>query len=301
MNLGSLATQRFDAVILDLDNTLVDSQQALLTAFGTWAREYAIPADQLIGRTGWRTRDIVDATIDEPRRAAATARIDELELTTTDGITAVPGAADALTALHEVAAVATSSRRPVALARLTEAGLEPPRVLVSGEDVERGKPEPDAFLLAARRLDADPARCLVVEDAPAGVEAARRAGMSALALTTSTPAAELPADAVVADLSQVTFRVGQAGAGLLPAPGRDVARFLRKDGRISQMPTRKAPRLTVLGFAADHLPVGIRLTEPEVNALLRPLDDDVALLRRHLVDEGLVGRPQPGVYLRPRS
>lgn len=74
MNLGSLATQRFDAVILDLDNTLVDSQQALLTAFGTWAREYAIPADQLIGRTGWRTRDIVDATIDEHRRAGAPPR-----------------------------------------------------------------------------------------------------------------------------------------------------------------------------------------------------------------------------------
>ncbi|MDN5996078.1 HAD family hydrolase [Acidipropionibacterium jensenii] len=218
MNLGSLPTQRFDAVILDLDNTLVDSQEALVAAFGSWAREYRISPDQLTGRAGWRTRDIVDAAIEKPHRAEALARIDELELTTTEGITAIPGAVEALSALHEVAAVATSSRRPVALARLAAAGLEPPRVLVSGEDVERGKPEPDAFLLAARRLDADPARCLVVEDAPAGVEAAHRAGMSALALTTSTPSADLDAEAVVTDLSEVSFTVGRDGVSIT-APG----------------------------------------------------------------------------------
>lgn len=301
MNLGSLLTERLDAVILDLDNTLVASQAALVTAFGTWAREFGIAPDQLTGRTGWRTRDIVNAAVDEPRREQAMARIDELELTTVEGITAIPGAAAALAVLHEVAAVATSSRRQVAMARLTAAGLEPPRVLVSGEDVSRGKPAPDGFRLAAERLGADPRRCLVVEDAPAGIEAARRAGMSSLALSTSTPAEELPADAVVEDLSQVSFRVGDSGVIVLPAPSREVSRFLRRDGRLQQMPARRAPRLALLRFAADHLPTGTRLAEPQVNALLRSLDDDVALIRRYLVDEGLVERPEPGIYLRPQD
>jgi sugar-phosphatase len=76
-------------------------------------------------------------------------------------------------------------------------------VMVCAEDVTSGKPSPDAYLRAARELAAAPAACLVVEDAPAGIEAARAAGMHVIALTTTYPADQLPADACAASLAGV--------------------------------------------------------------------------------------------------
>ena len=74
-----------------------------------------------------------------------------------------------------------------------------------------GKPHPDPFLEAARRLGVDPRRCLVIEDAPKGLEAAHAAGCFTLAVVTTTPREALDADAVVADLSEVRFEVNQDG------------------------------------------------------------------------------------------
>ena len=81
-------------------------------------------------------------------------------------------------------------------------------MVVTASDVAQGKPHPDPFLLAAARLGVDPADCLVVEDAPGGLEAARAAGCSTLAVTTTTVAADLLADAVVDTLADVRFTVG---------------------------------------------------------------------------------------------
>jgi sugar-phosphatase len=78
-------------------------------------------------------------------------------------------------------------------------------VLVTADDVEHGKPSPDPFLEAAKRLGVEPTRCLVVEDAPAGLVAARAAGCFTLAVQTTTPVDELDADAIVANLADVTF------------------------------------------------------------------------------------------------
>ena len=91
----------------------------------------------------------------------------------------LPGAVRLLDALPKRSwAVATSGVRHIATARLRRAGLPVPPVLVCAEDVTRGKPSPDAYLLAARELGVSPPDCLVVEDAPAGVQAARAAGMT---------------------------------------------------------------------------------------------------------------------------
>jgi sugar-phosphatase len=88
-------------------------------------------------------------------------------------------------------------------------------VLVCAEDVERGKPSPDVYLRAAAGLGVAPARCLVIEDAPPGLEAARRAGMSAVALTTTHVTPELTADALAPDLTRVHLgRVDRDGKGM---------------------------------------------------------------------------------------
>jgi sugar-phosphatase len=90
-------------------------------------------------------------------------------------------------------------------ARLRAGALPVPSVLVDGSAVHVGKPDPEGYLLAARLLGVAPEDCLVVEDAPAGIEAGRAAGMRVLALTTSHPAADLAAaHLVVGSLSQAT-------------------------------------------------------------------------------------------------
>ena len=84
-----------------------------------------------------------------------------------------------------VVAIATSCALPLARARLAAAGLAAPAVLVTADQVARGKPAPDPYLLAAERLGVDPADCLVLEDAPAGVAAGRAAGMTVWAVATT--------------------------------------------------------------------------------------------------------------------
>ena len=82
-------------------------------------------------------------------------------------------------------AIATSCTAPLARARLAAAGLPEPAVLVTSDQVEHGKPAPDPYLLAAERLGVDPAACVVFEDAPAGIESGRAAGMTVWAVTTT--------------------------------------------------------------------------------------------------------------------
>ena len=141
----------------------------------------------------------------------------EIELEDTDDIQVLPGAARALDALVATGrcAIVTSCTRDLALARLRAAGLRAPDVLVAAEDVVRGKPDPEPFLLAARTLGVDPSRCLVVEDAPAGLRAGRAAGMTTLAVSTTHAADELAADGlahhVVPDLAAVAMVRGPAG------------------------------------------------------------------------------------------
>ena len=94
---------------------------------------------------------------------------------------------------------------PLAKARIASSGLVAPTVLVTADQVEHGKPAPDPYLLAAERLGVDPARCLVVEDAPLGLQAAKAAGCATLAVVTTTAREKLQADAVVSDLSEVRF------------------------------------------------------------------------------------------------
>jgi mannitol-1-/sugar-/sorbitol-6-phosphatase len=130
----------------------------------------------------------------------------------------LPGAVEALAALPAGrAAVVTSCTRLLAHARIEAAGLVAPGVVVTASDVTHGKPDPEPFVLGARRLGADPARCLVVEDAPAGLQAGRAAGAATLAVVTTHPAGDLDADVVVPSLADVRFRTGPDGVRVVAA------------------------------------------------------------------------------------
>ncbi|MGD7706238.1 HAD-IA family hydrolase [Microlunatus sp. Y2014] len=202
------ASPTFAAVLFDLDGTLIDSTPAVVRSWVAWAVEYGIDPLALQGFHGVPARSIVARFVSADQVPDALARVTELEVGDVSDIVLLPGAAAALAALAAVPnAIATSCTRELADARLAASGLVRPDVVVTADDVEHGKPAPDPFLLAARRLGVDPADCLVVEDAPSGLTAARAAGCATLAVTTTSAAADLTADHVVPDLSQVRFSV----------------------------------------------------------------------------------------------
>lgn len=213
-----LGGRTFDAVLFDMDGTLVDSTPAVTRSWLRWADEEGVDPALLVGRHGVTAAGIIAAVLperDEAARAAALRRIEAIEVGDTEGVVVMPGAVDALAALAGGAprsAIVTSSTRPLALVRIAAAGLPAPDVVVTASDVTRGKPDPQPFLLAAQHLGVDPARCLVVEDAPAGLEAGRAAGCATLALATTHTRAELAAsrpDAVVDDLGAVRVVLGE--------------------------------------------------------------------------------------------
>ncbi len=171
------------AVLLDMDGTLVGSHASVERAWRTWAGYWGVDADEILATSHGRPADMTvrealpQLTDDEVSRAAA----QQLSLQYEDlaDIAALPGTDVLLAAIAELGlhwAVVTSADRRLAAARLGAAGIAPP-VLLTAEDVDRGKPDPAAYLRAAELLGLPPEACLVVEDAEAGVTAGRAAGM----------------------------------------------------------------------------------------------------------------------------
>ena len=196
-----------DAVLIDVDGTLVDSTGAIERMWRTFLGWYDLP-DSAFPQPlhGKRAEDHIRAMLPERLVAEAVTRMAAQEIEDVEGTTAVPGAAELLESLDAAGipwAVVTSGTVPVAEMRLKAAGLPMPSVMVTAEDVARGKPHPDPYLLGRTRLG-DPAACLALEDAPAGIDSARAAGCRVVALSTTHPATELTAaELVLADLTSL--------------------------------------------------------------------------------------------------
>jgi sugar-phosphatase len=182
----------FAAVISDLDGVLVDSAAATARAWGRWGLRHGLDGTAIQSRNHGRpAHDVVAEHVAAAEVDAEADLLLSYEVTDTRRVDAFPGAA-AVLALP-VVAIATSCTLPLAHARLRAAGLPLTDVLVTADQVERGKPAPDPYLLAAERLGVDPAACLVLEDAPSGIASGRAAGMTVWAVTTTHAPAELGA------------------------------------------------------------------------------------------------------------
>lgn len=215
-----------DALLFDMDGTLVDSTASVLRGWQTVAAEFPIPPDlfAVVPRHGRPAVEIMADLLPRELIPAAAARLDELERTDTDDVVLLPGAARLLAAAPAGRwAVVTSAGRPLAQVRLGAAGIGTVGIaapaLVTIDDVSRGKPGPEPFLLGAKLLGVPPERCLVFEDAPAGLAAARAAGAMTVAVTTTHTADELDADVIVPDLSAVRI------AGVNPSERGDEGRI----------------------------------------------------------------------------
>src|SRR2546429_5108750 len=200
---------QLQAVLLDMDGTLVDSDAAVERSWRTWAAEYPVDPGRgpLIAHGLPALANVrrlrPDLSQDE---AAAAARYQlELEYVDVADITAAPGAHELLGELDRLGlpwAVVTSADPPLARARPAAAGIRP-ALLAPIDDLRHGNPDPERYLLAARTLGPDPRRCLGVEDAGARVAAGRAAGAVVAGLR------GVDADIPVKDLHQLTALLGQ--------------------------------------------------------------------------------------------
>jgi mannitol-1-/sugar-/sorbitol-6-phosphatase len=200
-----------DAVLLDMDGTLVDSTGAVIRQWRRWAERHGIPLERILSSShGRRTLDTMRKVAPNLATAEEAEAFERAEAEDVDGIKAIKGASVFLGDLkNEQWAVVTSASRELARVRLLAAGLPVPKALVSSDDIRAGKPDPEGYLMAAKLLRVVPKKCLVVEDSVAGIQAARRAGMSVLGITTSLPPEQLNADACISDFSNI--RVDRAG------------------------------------------------------------------------------------------
>jgi sugar-phosphatase len=203
------------ALLFDNDGTLVSSLASVDRCWTRWAVEYGITVEEFarVELHGRPAAEIAADLLPAHLVPEAVARIEKLEVedVPNDGVHLLPGTKDFLDGLPaDRWAVVTSATRRLAEARLDAVGILP-KTLIAADDITRGKPDPEPYLLAARELGVDPSHCVVFEDAPAGLQAGRAAGMTTVALTTTHQPHELVADLVVTDLSALSALVTDGG------------------------------------------------------------------------------------------
>jgi sugar-phosphatase len=197
-----------DAVIFDFDGVIADSTAAVEHQWSEFARHFGLDVLALLADVhGRRSADVLPEWVSPSRIEEATAWMRATAFDHRE-VALLPGAADAIAAVSTARwAIASSASKELIEGRLQDDGLPLPAALVSASDVTHGKPDPECYQLAAARLGVPPSRCLVVEDAPAGIEAANRAGIGlVIGVRTTHPAEVLQhATTVVPDLSRVRF------------------------------------------------------------------------------------------------
>jgi mannitol-1-/sugar-/sorbitol-6-phosphatase len=201
---------RCKAVLFDMDGTLVDSTQVVELAWGGWAARHNIPLDDVLSFSHGRpTLGTLDHFLPGRDHAEELEELSRFEETRTEGILAVPGAAEVLQTLQKQNhpwAIVTSAPRKLAETRVLAAGLLLPKVIVPIDEIRNGKPDPEGFLRAAEQLGVAPEECIVFEDTRPGIDAGLAAGMQVVGLLTTFSAQELRHQPLIDDFRDVTIR-----------------------------------------------------------------------------------------------
>lgn len=207
-----MSTLICQAILFDLDGTLVDSTSFIEHLWQNWGTKHGVApqrmSDVMHGRRAGEIIGIVAPHLSIPEEQYA-LETDEIALMS--GMKTYAGAHELLSMLpHDRWAIVTSGSIRVASARLNYAKLPTPDTFITADDVEAGKPSPDAYLLAAKRLHVHPRDCVVVEDAPAGIQAGKSAGMKVIGIASSHTKTELmQADVVVQNLADIHVQIGE--------------------------------------------------------------------------------------------
>jgi sugar-phosphatase len=173
-----------DAVLFDSDGVLVDSHEQVEIAWRELAARYDLDTERLLVELiGVRAGDTLARHLPPDKVDEAVSRLEDLEVISAVDTPSIPGARELLAALPLGKwAIVTSASRRLGQARWRGAGLSLPSTVITAEDVNRGKPDPEPFLTGADRLGVDPTACVVFEDSPAGGTAARDAGARVVAV-----------------------------------------------------------------------------------------------------------------------
>ena len=199
------------AMLFDLDGVLVASQGSVERQWTRWAHEHGFDPEKVIevahGRPTIETiREFAPPSVDYE---AELLKMESREIADMDLVRVMPGAPDLLARIPpDRWTIVTSGTRALAEARLKYVGLPVPPAMITASDIKKGKPDPEPYLKGAAALDVDARECVVVEDAPSGVQAGKAAGMRVIAIPTTYPVAQLSgADHVIKRLSDLRVTV----------------------------------------------------------------------------------------------
>jgi sugar-phosphatase len=204
----------YSAFLFDMDGTLLSSIAAAERVWTAWASRHGIDVERFLPTIhGVRAADTIrrqnlpDIDLD-----AEVEWVTKGELEDVGGIIPIEGIIDFLETLPaDKWAIVTSASRDLALRRLEAAGIALPDVVITAEDVTRGKPNPDGFLLAARRLGVEAGDCLIFEDAPAGIQAAEAAGADVMVITATHQHPVETAHQQIPHYADISIRLAEDG------------------------------------------------------------------------------------------
>jgi sugar-phosphatase len=205
-------------LLFDMDGVLLDSTPAVARVWSRWAIEHGFnPREVVRAAHGRPSISTIRDYLPNADYEAENREVERRELADLEGVVPWPGAIELLRSLPlDRWAIVTSCTRPLAEIRLRAGGLPRPKILVTCDDIEHGKPAPDPYLKGAQLLGLDPADIIVVEDVPAGVRSGKAAGCRVIALCTTMPEADLrdaDADWLVEDCSAISLHAQKADGG----------------------------------------------------------------------------------------
>jgi sugar-phosphatase len=266
------------AILFDLDGVLVDSTEAVEREWREWAQRKGVDADALLAIShGRRTAEVIGIVAPHLDAVAEAREIEQREAHDLGGVTAVPGAAKLIEAIPDGRwGVVTSGPRYLQSGRLKSCGLPVPKVFITADDVVHGKPHPEPYLKGAAALGFLPGECVVIEDAPAGIAAARAAGIRVIALaSTYAPEKLTEADAVVRRLTDLKLEVREDGLLNLGFDSSfDSAKSREKPGIASIRVATESDRATMLpiinsAFAIETFLEGHRTSESQLAEMMQ--------------------------------
>jgi mannitol-1-/sugar-/sorbitol-6-phosphatase len=185
-----MTTISCQALLFDLDGVLIDSTPAVARVWRRWAIEHNLDPETVVHLAHGRpSRSTIRELLPNADIGKEDRIVERWEMEDTDDLVLLPGAQQLLDSLPKDRwTIATSCTRPLATVRLHAAGLPIPKNIVTSTDVTHGKPHPEPYLKAAAKLGYSPADCIVVEDAPAGVQSGKAAGARVIGFSTTMDA-----------------------------------------------------------------------------------------------------------------
>ncbi len=184
---------RCSALLFDMDGVLIDSTPAVARVWSKWAIEHGFNPEEVVSRAHGRpSLATVREYLPIADHEAENREVERREIEDLEGMVPLPGSLNLLASLPEDRwTIVTSCTRPLAAVRLRAAGLPIPKYMITSNDIRHGKPHPEPYVKAATLLGFRPIDCIVIEDAPAGIQAGKAAGARVIAFETTAQPSEL--------------------------------------------------------------------------------------------------------------